>query len=158
MRDAIKDIELARSLLEQRKTFADDVVMETSGKQNQYSRFSAPLCDTKGDNIPGLSLRFETNRTQGFMKHRLGLMWRQGLITYQILDICIYPNTIRSHTDRSARIVIYGSHIHTINDVYKLDIDYDSVNWSDCFDLFKEKSNTEFLSLEIVGAFEGDLI
>lgn len=158
MRDVIDDVELAKTLLESKKIFTEDVIMQTSGKQNQYSRFSAPVSDINGDNIPGLSIRFDTNRTQGFMKHTLGLLWRNGLVTHPILDICIYPNSARSHMDRVARTSIYGSHIHLINDVYKLDIDYNSIQWFDCFELFKEKSNIDFSSSKIIGAFEGDLL
>lgn len=158
MRDPIEDIEQVKSLIEAKKIFADDVIMETSGKQNQYSRFSAPVCDLSGDNIPGLSIRFDTNRTQGFMKHTLGLIWRNGVTNYPILDLCIYPNGARSHIDRATRTSIYGSHIHIINDVYKLDIDYNVMRWSDCFNLFKEKANIDFSSSKIIGAFEGDLL
>ncbi|MFI8146094.1 hypothetical protein [Acinetobacter sp. ABJ_C5_2] len=158
MRNTIIDIALAEELISMRKVFTDDVIMETFGTQHQYSRFSAPLYNLEGNNVKGLSLRFETNRTQGFMKHSLGLMLREGASTNLILDLCIYPNGARSHMDRARRITIYGSHIHILNDVHKVDVDYNKITWSDCFSLFREKANVEFSSSKVIGPFEGELL
>lgn len=158
MRNTIFDVEKARSLITMNKMFTDDVVMLTTGKQNQYSKFSSPVYDLQGNNIPGLSIRFESNRTQGYMKHALGLLLRDGAITNPIIDVCIYPNSARSHVDRSARIKIYGSHVHILNDVIKLDIDYNTTTWLDYFSIFRLQANIEFSSSKIIGPFEGELL
>ncbi|WP_347473249.1 hypothetical protein ABEF86_16805 (plasmid) [Acinetobacter thermotolerans] len=132
--------------------------MSTYGSQHQYSKFAAPLYDMNGDNIAGLSVRFETNRTQGYMKHTLGLLLREGSVTNPILDVCIYPNAARSHVDRKTRTKIFGSHIHILDDVSKLDIDYNTTTWSDYFSIFALGANIEFSSPKIIGPFEGELL
>lgn len=158
MRSPIIDIEKARQLIRMKKTFMDDLVMKTTGSQNQYSKFLSPIYDVNGDNIPGLSIRLESNRTQGYMKHTLGLLLREGAITNPIVDVCIYPNGARSHIDRSTRTKIYGSHLHILNDVSKLDLDYNTNCWSDYFSVFAKEANIEFKSPLIIGPFEGELL
>lgn len=158
MRSPIIDIENAKTLLSMEKFFIDDVIMKTTGAQHQYSKFAAPVYDSNGDNIAGLSFRFESNRTQGYMKHALGLLLREGSITNPILDVCIYPNATRSHVDRSSRIKIFGSHIHILDGVKKLDIDYNTNTWADYFLIFAKEANLEFRSAKIIGPFEGELL
>lgn len=158
MRSQIVDMEKAERLLKMKKVFSGDLVMETSGSQNQYSKFLSPIYDIKGDNIPGLSIRLESNRTQGYMKHTLGLLLREGPSTNPIIDVCIYPNMARSHVDRSTRTKIYGSHLHLLNSVSKLELDYNTSCWSDYFSIFAKEANIEFKSTLIVGPFEGELL
>lgn len=158
MRNSIINLEKAKLLITVKKIFPDDVIMQTTGSQHQYSRFSAPLYDEQGDNIPGLSLRLETNRTQGYMKHTLGLLLREGSITNPIIDLCIYPNTTRSHIDRATRTKIYGPHLHILNSVSQLDLDYNNTTWSDYFAMFAREANITFSSSKIIGPFEGELL
>lgn len=158
MRNSIIDLERAKLLITVKKIFPDDVVMQTTGSQHQYSRFSAPVYDEQGDNIPGLSFRLETNRTQGYLKHTLGLLLREGSITNPILDLCIYPNMARSHMDRATRTKIYGSHLHLLDCVSQLDLDYNTTTWLDCFLMFASDANIEFGSSKIIGPFEGELL
>lgn len=158
MRSSIIDLERARLLIAVKKIFTEDVIMQTTGSQHQYSRFSSPVYDELGDNIPGLSLRLETNRTQGYMKHTFGLLLREGSITNPIIDLCIYPNTARSHVDRATRKKIYGSHLHILNNVSQLDLDYNTNTWPDYFSLFAREANIEFSSSKIIGPFEGELL
>ncbi|MCO8044955.1 hypothetical protein NI467_06235 [Acinetobacter bohemicus] len=158
MRNSIIDLERAKLLIAAKKIFTDDVIMQTTGSQHQYSRFSSPVYDERGDNIPGLSLRLETNRTQGYMKHTLGLLLREGSATNPIIDLCIYPNTTRSHVDRATRTKIYGSHLHILNNVSQLDLDYNSTTWPDYFAMFAHEANIEFSSSRIIGPFEGELL
>ena len=158
MRSPIIDVDKAKQLIKMKKIFMDDLVMETTGSQNQYSKFLSPIYDVKGDNIPGLSIRFESNRTQGYIKHTLGLLLREGAITNPIVDVCIYPNSARSHVDRSTRTKIYGSHIHILNEVSKLELDYNTCCWNDSFSIFAKEANIEFSSPLIIGPFEGELL
>lgn len=158
MRNSIIDLERAKLLITVKKIFPDDVIMQTTGSQHQYSRFSSPVYDEQGDNIPGLSLRLETNRTQGYMKHTLGLLLREGSIVNPIIDLCIYPNTARSHVDRTTRTKIYGSHLHILNNVSQLDLDYNNTTWPDYFAMFAREANIDFSSSKIFGPFEGELL
>lgn len=158
MRSSIIDIELAKRLITTNKFFTDDVVMQTEGAKNQYSKFTAPVFYPNGDNIVGLSLRFESNRSQGYRIHRLGLMLREGSFLNPILDLCFYPNFARAHMDRIKRETIYGSHVHILNDVKKLDVDYDKCNWIDYFGMFANHANVNFSSSKIVQPFEGELL
>lgn len=158
MRSTIINLDKAKHLITVKKIFTDDVIMQTTGSQNQYSKFSSPVYDEQGDNIPGLSLRFETNRTQGYMKHSLGLLLREGATTNPIIDLCIYPNTARSHVDRATRTKIYGSHLHILNNVSQLDLDYNNTTWPDYFAMFAQEANIEFGSSKIIGPFEGELL
>lgn len=158
MRSQILDIELAKNLITTPKLFSDDVLMETSGTKHQYSKFSAPVLYANGENIVGLSLRFESNRTQGYRTHRLGLMLREGSLLNPIIDLCFYPNHVRAHMDRVKRETIYGSHIHILNNVNKLDVDYDKCSWNDFFNMFANQANVNFTSAKIVQPFEGELL
>lgn len=158
MRNQIINIELAKNLITIPKLFTDDIVMETSGAKHQYSKFSAPLLYSNGENITGLSLRLESNRTQAYRIHRFGLMLRDGAMLNPILDFCIYPNFTRAHMDRVKRITIYGSHVHILNDVNKLDVDYDECTWRDCFKMFANQANITFTSNKVIEPFEGELL
>lgn len=158
MRSQIIDVELAKKLISTPKLFTDDVVMETSGAKNQYSKFSAPILYSNGENITGLSLRLESNRTQAYRTHRFGLMLREGALLNPILDLCFYPNFTKAHVDRVRRIAIYGSHVHILNDVNKLDVDYDKCTWGDYFKMFANQANITFMSSKIIEPFEGELL
>lgn len=153
-----QEIEIANQLIKMKKLFTDDIIMNVSGAKRQYAKFSAPVYDEHGINIKGLSMRFDTNRTQAYQKHTFGLMWRKQEILYPILDLCFYPNLVVSHQDRVKRIKIKGSHLHLPNgDVQALAIDYTVHTWYDYFNLFTQHANIKFTSKRIIGAFDGEL-
>jgi hypothetical protein len=158
MRSSIIDIELAKKLITTNKLFTENVVMQTEGAKCQYSKFTAPVLYANGDNVVGLSLRFESNRSQGYRIHRLGLMFREGSLLNPIIDLCFYPNYTRAHMDKAKRETIYGSHVHILNDVKKLDVNYDKCNWMDYLGMFAKQANVNFSSCKIVQPFEGELL
>lgn len=150
----------SESFLRLPKYFDEDIIMVTSGSLNQYSTFSgAPLFNYKNDeSIVGLGLRFKTTRMPGYEKHSFGLTMREGNDLHFLVDLCIYPNHIKSHADRERRENIFGSHIHIIDETHKLNINYDTTSWTDWFKIFSGEANIDFRSTKIILPFEGELI
>ena len=147
-------------LLAMPKSFEESIVMTTDFKGGDKSSFSgSPLinCDSN-ESIIGMSLFFRTHRTPISQKHSLGLVLREGRNLIFLYDLCIYPNQQKSHMDRKTRKAFYGSHIHILGEVKSANLDYDSITWQDCLEIFAKDTNITLESNKILGPFDGELI
>jgi len=147
-------------LLAMPKYFEESIIMKTDSKGGDKSAFSgSPLFNFDTDeSIAGLSLFFRTHRTPISQKHSLGLVLREGRDLIFLYDLCIYPNEQKSHMDRKTRKSFYGSHVHILGEVNCANLDYDSINWHDCLEIFAKETNITFESNKILGPFDGELI
>lgn len=151
------NIEGNRRILAIEKVFYDDVIMVNHGESSQF--IAAPVFDkSTGESIVGVGLRFNAKRMGNYVKYNFGLSMRLGSDLHWILDLCMYPASIRSHADRAKKTVIYGSHLHALGDTHKIDIDFATQTWQDCFSLFQEKANIRFLSNVVIEPFAGELL
>lgn len=154
------DILNCSCLLAMPKYFEESIVMSTDSKSGDRSTFSgSPLIDFESnDSIVGMSLFFRTHRTPISQKHSLGLVVREGRDLIFLYDLCIYPNQQKSHMDRKSRKAFYGSHIHILGEVKSANLDYDSITWHDCLEIFAKDTNIKLESSKILGPFDGELI
>jgi hypothetical protein len=139
------------------KQFNGDVFMASSGDDSLF--LGAPVFNkTTGESIVGLGINFRAKRTPAYAKYNFGLTLREGGDLHILLDLCIYPNHMKSHMDRQKKERFFGSHIHILGENKQLNIDYNMHNWLDCFSIFMLHANIEFTSTRIVEPFAGDLI